>query len=210
MNGAAIFDFKNERYIKTHLIPPDRVFSILKILNCYPVSPFIYTIDGKYLKVYHKKLTKDYELEFYNQRSSRRLKKLFEISSHKDIPSLENIIYFCMLTDKNTAENISEEVKKDSNISVISYKDIHNDFYYVEIMSSFASKASGALWLKDYLNADTLTAFGDNLNDISLLKIADKKICVSNAVARVKEICDEIIADNDSDGVIKYIMKDYK
>lgn len=207
MNGAVIFDFKKEKYIKTHLIPSDTAFSILKILNHYPVSPFVYTIKDKYLNVYHKALTKDYQIQFYNQRASRRLKKFFEISYYKDIPSLENILYFCILTDKNTAEDISEKIKTIQNTAIISYKDIHNDFYYVEIMSPYASKASGALWLKDYLNADTLTAFGDNLNDISLLKIADKKICVSNAVSQVKEICDEITEDNNNDGVIKYIMK---
>lgn len=210
MNGAAIFDFKREEYIKTHLIPSDTAFSILKILSCFSVSPFVYTIKEKYLNVYHKNLKKDYETQFYNQRASRRLKKFFEISSYKDIPTLENILYFCMLTDKDTAINISTEIKKIKNTSVISYKDIHNDFYYVEIMSPYASKASGALWLKDYLKADMLTAFGDNLNDISLLKIADKKICVSNAVSKVKEICDEITENNNNDGVIKYIIKDFK
>lgn len=209
MNGAAIFDFKNERYLKTHLIPLSSLSLIFEVICRYPVSPFVYAIDGKFLNVYHKKLQKDYEIDFYTERASRRLKKYFEIPSYSEISNFKNIIYFCMLTDKTTAFSISEELRKIPDISVISYKDIHGDFYYVEVMSNLASKASGALWLKNYLNADSLTAFGDNLNDISLLKIADKKICVSNAVAELKEFCDKIIDSNDNDGVIKYILEAY-
>ncbi|MBR4949138.1 MAG: Cof-type HAD-IIB family hydrolase [Clostridia bacterium] len=208
MNGTVVFDFQKEEYLVVHKILENALSDILEILDKYPVSPFIYSVCGKYLNVYHKKLTKEYELSFYEPRKNRRLKKFFEISSFDEIPNKDEIIYSCLLTDKETAENIKAEINRLEGISAICYKDNLGDFYYVEIMSQKASKASGALWLKNYYNAETLIAFGDNLNDIPLLEVADKKIAVENAVEPLKDISDIIIESNHNDGVIKFIEKD--
>ena len=51
-----------------------------------------------------------------------------------------------------------------------------------------------------------MTAFGDNLNDISMLNAADCAVAVSNAVDDTKKICDKIIGGNDDDAVAKYIL----
>ena len=65
MNGTVIFDFKKEEYLVIHKIPQNTLSKIIDILKKYPVSPFLYSVKGKFLNVYHKKLKKDYELSFY-------------------------------------------------------------------------------------------------------------------------------------------------
>ena len=87
MNGTVVFDFQKEEYLVVHKIPENALSDILETLDKYPVSPFIYSVCGKYLNVYHKKLTKEYELSFYEPRKNRRLKKFFEISSFDEIPN---------------------------------------------------------------------------------------------------------------------------
>ncbi len=208
MNGTVIFDFKKEEYLKIHKIPVKAVSKVLETLDKYPVTPFIYSVKDNLLNVYHKKLTRDFEFNFYEPRKNRRLKKFYEILSNDEIPNKDEIIYSCLLTDKETAEKIKAEINKLESVAAISYKDNLGDFYYVEIMPEESSKASGALWLKDYYKAETLIAFGDNLNDIPLLKVADKKIAVENAVGPLKDISDIIIESNHNDGVIKFIEKD--
>ncbi|MBR6443310.1 MAG: HAD family phosphatase [Clostridia bacterium] len=52
--------------------------------------------------------------------------------------------------------------------------------------------------------ADTV-AFGDDLNDIEMLKLCGKGIAVTNAVPETREAADEIAASNDEDGVAGWL-----
>ena len=50
-----------------------------------------------------------------------------------------------------------------------------------------------------------MVAFGDDKNDIDILKICGKGIAVSNAVKDVLEVANEVTSSNDEDGVAKWI-----
>jgi Cof subfamily protein (haloacid dehalogenase superfamily) len=49
--------------------------------------------------------------------------------------------------------------------------------------------------------------FGDGYNDVDMFKLEVNKIAVSNAVDEILELADEVIEDNTTDSVIKYILK---
>ena len=51
------------------------------------------------------------------------------------------------------------------------------------------------------VGADKIAAFGDNRNDILLFSLADRKYAVKNAVPELRQIADEIIGENNDDGV---------
>ena len=46
-----------------------------------------------------------------------------------------------------------------------------------------------------------MVAFGDDSNDLEMLKICGKGIAVANAVPEIIEAADEITLSNDDDGV---------
>lgn len=50
--------------------------------------------------------------------------------------------------------------------------------------------------------------FGDNLNDLPMMEIADHSVAVGNAFKEVKEQANEIIGCNDEDAVAKWIEQD--
>lgn len=50
-------------------------------------------------------------------------------------------------------------------------------------------------------------AFGDDMNDLGMLKLAGTAVAVSNAIDEVKAIADDITDSNDDDGVAKYLEK---
>ena len=52
-----------------------------------------------------------------------------------------------------------------------------------------------------------MAAFGDDKNDIDMLKICGKGIAVSNAIKEVLDLADEITGSNDEDGVAAWIGK---
>lgn len=52
-----------------------------------------------------------------------------------------------------------------------------------------------------------ITAFGDDLADIGMLKLCGTGVAMGNAVEEVKKIADIIIGTNDNDGIAEYVEK---
>lgn len=60
------------------------------------------------------------------------------------------------------------------------------------------------------VGADKIAAFGDNRNDILLFSLADRTYAVKNAVPELRQIADEVIGENNNDGVAEFLKKDFK
>ncbi len=55
--------------------------------------------------------------------------------------------------------------------------------------------------------ARQVTFFGDNLNDLGAFAAAGRSVAVANAHPELLKTADEVIASNDSDGVIHYLLE---
>jgi Cof subfamily protein (haloacid dehalogenase superfamily) len=81
---------------------------------------------------------------------------------------------------------------------------------YIEIAPKQISKGSALALLlerKFDIHPSDVIAFGDNYNDIELLKIAGHGVAVSNANDEVKAVANEITIDSKADGVAVVIQK---
>lgn len=79
----------------------------------------------------------------------------------------------------------------------------------VEINQSHANKGEALLALAKYIGAlpEETAAFGDGLNDLSMLRDAGVGVAMSNACEQAKQIADWIAPSCDEDGVAKGIEK---
>ena len=88
--------------------------------------------------------------------------------------------------------------------------------YRSENWYAFLPKDSGkiaaikALTELSSISLDEIAAFGDDNNDIEMLKLCGKGIAVSNAVPEVLGIADDITSSNDEDGVARWIKENIK
>ena len=57
------------------------------------------------------------------------------------------------------------------------------------------------------IDLSDMAAFGDDKNDVDMLRICGKGIAVSNAIMEVLDLADEVTASNDEDGVAVWIEK---
>ena len=55
------------------------------------------------------------------------------------------------------------------------------------------------------ISLNNIVAFGDDKNDIDMLKICGTGVAVSNAIKEVLDIADEVTSSNDEDGVAEWI-----
>ncbi len=84
-----------------------------------------------------------------------------------------------------------------------------NDLGY-EVSTNQYSKATGCLKMKELLNVETIYTFGDETNDIEMMKCADISIAMGNAVDELKEISTHVTKDYLDDGIyhaLKNILK---
>ena len=85
--------------------------------------------------------------------------------------------------------------------------------YRGENWYSFMPKGSDKTVAIKYLSQTSgidmsdIVAFGDDSNDIEMLKMCGRGIAVSNAVDEVLKIADEVTLSNDEDGVAYWLMK---
>ena len=64
---------------------------------------------------------------------------------------------------------------------------------------------------QDYLEAigtDRIVCFGDNINDLPMMGVADLAVAVDNALPEVKAAADIVIGPNTSDSVAEFINLD--
>lgn len=80
---------------------------------------------------------------------------------------------------------------------------------YLEISAGNADKSVALRFLCSHFGVkpSEVVAFGDNWNDIEMIKFAGKGIAVKNAIPELKEVADEITSQNDQDGVAKSLEK---
>ena len=90
----------------------------------------------------------------------------------------------------------------------------HIDIYrskdtYLEINAKAVSKSTSLDILSDYFNnpISEIMAFGDNYNDVSMIRKAGYGVAVANARNEVKIVANEITDSNLEDGVAKVIDK---
>ncbi len=57
------------------------------------------------------------------------------------------------------------------------------------------------------IGIEDVIAFGDDINDLGMLKLAGAAVAVSNAIDEVKAVADYVTDSNDQDGVARFLQK---
>ena len=115
----------------------------------------------------------------------------------------ESAMKMCVETlDKSLVEKIASVVGLDQ-IDYLPFSDIP----WYKMSKKNATKERAIENLCSYLNlpAEKIVAFGDDFNDIGMLKLCGKGVAMGNAIDEVKSVADEICLSNEEDGVARWI-----
>lgn len=206
MNGVFVYDTETKRAVKYHEIEHS---ALQKILDCFyekNLHPFMFLYGDDYkLSIKYTEFDNDGMKEFYDMRVDMLEGRFTQTDDLTNIEKGQHPVYVNYYALPQYLDDVVEKLKTIPAIDFAYYKDSYSDDWLVEIYSHTASKANGADKAKEIVGAEKITAFGDNLNDIIMLKGADTAVAVENAVPQVKEIADIIIGNNNDDSVVKYI-----
>lgn len=208
MNGVFVYDTETKKAVKYHEIEHS---ALSKILNCFyekNLHPFMFLYSDDYkLSIEYTEFDNDGMKEFYNMRVDMLEGRFTQTDDLTNIEKGQHPVYVNYYALPEFLDEVVEKLKSIPEIDFAYYKDSYSDDWLVEIYANTASKANGAKDVKEIVDADSITAFGDNLNDLVMLGSADIAVAVENAVPQVKEIADVIIGTNTQDSVVKYIIE---
>ena len=104
--------------------------------------------------------------------------------------------------------NIIEEMEIELGKKFPQLNIIHSSKILLEIMDKSVNKGKGVEFLLKYYGIDVNNsiAFGDNSNDIDMIKFVGYGIVVDNAPDYVKKIAKDVTDSNNDSGVYKYLV----
>lgn len=192
-NGALVVD-KGELIHHDH-IPGEDIKAIIDKANIVPETTIIaaskdmaYVQEGKYPE--HL----DFLNEFYN---------VYQIVDDlRDIN--DDIVKITLLTFENNLYNFNTYIDGQLPESVIS---VMSGTTWIDIVSNTVHKARGIQQILNRYEIDKkeLVAFGDYLNDLTMIKMAGTGYVVSNGHDKLKQVATEIIGRHDEDAVMSKI-----
>lgn len=200
-NGAAVYDFKKENFLWHSILPEEAIQYTKDVLEHFPAA----------------------SVEILTQKEVYIPGTINEVE--KDHLAVENVIPIQV--------NSVEEVPVGKWLKVLvagepeiidlvnEYADLHQTKgvhwvrsapVFLEMLPAGVNKAYGMKKLLE-LTGNThrfVTAVGDFMNDIEMLKEADLGVAVSNAAELVKKTADILVADNNTHAIcdiVNYIEK---
>ncbi|MDE6339278.1 MAG: HAD family hydrolase [Muribaculaceae bacterium] len=212
MTGAAIWDSRTNHYSDLKYFKEDAVKRLVEAYHEMKFPIFLFTLVDEIINIYHLggKLN-DLERDFMIQRLHSPFKH-FHIPADEIelLPSRfdKTILFYGMQPTEH-----AERTFRRTTLVEGARPQFYHDFYgpeigIVEAFAPEATKANAVRSMKERTGVNRVVAFGDNLNDIPMLKAADVAVAVENALPEVKEIADIVIGPNTDDSVARFIYED--
>ena len=210
LNGVLMYDFQKKSYTGCTPIATSDAEKVISILRDFDRMSFVYKADEEYgIHVEFERLSNQVEQNFFDVRKDNDYKSFGKVD-RITVSESDKVIYFTMVDAYERLKPIYEEICKIPGVKPTLYSDNYSDLYFLEVFSSAATKAAGMLKIKEIVGADRVVAFGDNLNDLEMLKAADVGIAVADAAEKVKKEADLVIGNSFEDGVAEYLKLNVK
>ncbi|MFZ5354896.1 MAG: HAD family hydrolase [Bacillota bacterium] len=204
-NGVYVYDIAAGRYILENFMNNEETIQIIKLLKDNGLSPIIFARDkNNESKVFYKGVYNHGEEHYFNDRKANNDKRLTLVDEIHIESSLKIVSILAIDSEERLFPTYKSLMLKYDMIYHY-MEDIYSKCHWLEITHRNANKRKAVEFLKNYIGAERVVCFGDNLNDCSMFEIADSKYAVENAVDDLKKFATKVIGSNDSCGVARCI-----
>ena len=209
INGAQVQDLTSGQVLYQAELPWEQAVSIMSYLEDYPVIYDCYMENDAYMtRRLQDKIDETVHDPYYRWMLHTLRNPVEELKDHVKERGLKGAgvqkVMFFTAHPEVKAELMKALPEAFENLAVSS-SHVQN----VEINQIRANKGEALLALAEYLGvpAEQTFAFGDGLNDLSMIEKAGVGIAMENGCQEVKAAADYITADCDEDGVAKAIER---
>lgn len=209
-NGVFLYDFKQEKVISAEEIERNSVTLAINAFAEEGISCFVYTYDDKGLSIFYDDRQLENQKQYYSDRALEKCQSVNYVTNVQMAVLGKKVAYIAYTGKKEQLEKVCRRLDSIKEISYSFYLNIYNGWYCLEVFSKNASKKNALMKLKKMMNSDELVVFGDNLNDLSMIEIADRSYAPENALDEVKEQVTGVLLDCNHDGVAHFLKKEWK
>lgn len=209
LTGAALWDFRTQSYIHPIFMDNEEYRRIMGVFRSAGYVPFVYELPaGGVMRVFHTPELNHAEAEFYEQRKHLTLKR-FHLTG---VPETGHRVILLFGTGpKALVHAIAERLRLECDCSVSAYPDIFDpDVALIEVFAPGVNKAAAIRRLAAHAGADRVVVFGDNLNDLPMMREADLSVAVANGLPEVRREADLVIGANNDNSVARFISYDFQ
>lgn len=196
-NGSAIYDVEENEEIFSCSVDKNLVYNLYQLSQ---KNNFYIRIDTRYARYLN-----DMKYFFVD-----------EIPLEEEIEKFlaENNVLQVTFGTKTEEEidNIINELKDNPYVKIENKYQIDNNYnklWVINIINTSASKGNAISGLCKYLKIDLkdVIAFGDDLNDLSMMKTVGLGVAMENALPDVKQFAKEVIGNNNKPSIAEFIYK---
>lgn len=204
INGAEVADLQTGEVIYSAEIPNERALAVYEAMDSENVLYDCYQHNAAFMSAAHKERIDDMVSSDHYREMLHRLRKpvpdlkAFLRENGEDVQKIQ-----LFTVDRALRLHLMETLPTMFEGLAVSSSVIDN----IEINDCRAHKGAALLALADHLGLrreDTF-AFGDGLNDLTMLREAGIGFAMENGEAEVKAVADRVTAGCDEDGVARGI-----
>jgi len=208
-NGVFLYDFQEKKIIDAEIINSSSACDVIDIFSENNLPCFVYTYDEMGISIYYNDQKLENQTQYYSDRALEECKTVDLVENIKETVKHKKVVYITYTGEKEMLEPICDQLEQVKDINYSFYLNIYNGLYCLEIFSRNASKKNALIKLKNLMKSDELVIFGDNLNDLSMIEIADRSYAPKNALDSIKEEVNGILDVCDHDGVAKFLEREF-
>lgn len=204
MTGAALWNRDSSSFESCRLIDGPDAEAIHRVFVREDLRPFVYCLgDNGFINVYHPSKMTSRENAFYQERRHLSLKR-FHLD--QEPARWDRVVLFFAIGPVKLVEKTARELDGLTRCAAAWYPDIIlPDTGLIDLYAPGVSKAQAVADMKAATGASRVVVFGDNLNDLPMMRVADLAVAVENALPEVKAEADVVIGPNYDDAVARYI-----
>ena len=211
INGAAVFDVRRGENLTKAELPLERALEIMEAVEGLPVLVDCYQDNAGWMSRSMWERVED----FVDLPYARRLVR----ETRRPIPDLT-----AMLRARGRGVQKLQLIVKDPDLRTRLLRELPERYPHLSVTSSWANnveindadahkgRALQSLAERLGLRPDQTVAFGDGLNDVTMLRAAGLGVAMANACPEALAAADAVTADCDHDGVAaaieKYVLED--
>ena len=170
-NGAFIYDPVNKKVLMQKLLSYKQILPILEFFVDEGLNPIVHHTSDEKLLVDYTRVDNYGEMHYINSRLEAGDNRFRKVDDYK-YDSHSEFISMCVIGDNDIQDRIFKKAEKlfPEGYIIHKYVDTYSNHTWIEINHPEATKKNAIDFILEYLGETQYTAFGDNINDISMLE----------------------------------------
>lgn len=211
LNGALVSDLHSGKHLVVHAVRDDLVRDLYALVQRHGHTPFISSVDGRsdylsYAAVAHEGMR--WYVEDRKAARDERLRFVDDLTACFD----QEVVAVTLVDRRHVVEEMAAAVTErfPGAFALNLFENGYSPgWFWLTIHDPRATKDQAIAELLGTLGLEPrdLVVFGDHWNDLPMFRLAHTAVAVANADPEVKKHASAVIGPNDSDSVVRYILR---